>query len=439
MSESNLSSGVDAGYTSAIFAKMKESEGVDVCDFGGIGLIETFGEPQAEYAATHRGCGLFDMSHRGCVRIQGADRHSFLGNLISQKTFDVKEKAGMRAGEARPAFLLNLKGRVALEMLVFEAGESLWIETDRRKLSMLASLLERYRFSERAKIEVMKTDVLGMFGSAAGGLLRDACGVEADAMIPAWERGKRTDQTKTIGAEQQTRVGVNGVEANLLGDRVVIVRDGLGFRLWVEEAASLRMWERLMEQFGGPDERQPAKRRLRGIGWAAYNARRIEAGIPLAGIDYELADPSMPGRRKQIEMDGGEEESGSPQAVVGSAQGATLLPAETGLLDSHVDFTKGCYLGQEVVARMHARGQLARRLVGLRMKDDSLPIAGATIEDASGLAIGILTSSTISPVRGNASIGIGLVKKPHFETGRLLRVPAEGAMRDAEVVELDSM
>jgi folate-binding protein YgfZ len=442
MSESNLSSDAGVVYTSGVFLKFKDADEVDVCDFGGIGLIETFGEPQAEYAATHRGCGLFDMAHRGCLRIVGEDRHSFLGNLVSQKTFDAKLKTGMRAGETRPAFLLNLKGRVALEMLVCEAGEALWIETDRRAVSMLGALLERYRFSERAKIEVMKADVLGLFGSAAGAVLRDACGVDADAMIPAWEYKRASGRAASgeVARSEIASVSVSALESNLLGDRVVIVRDVLGFRLWVPSAASLRVWERLMQQFGGPDERQPAKRRLRPIGWAAYNARRIEAGIPLAGIDYELAEPSMPGRRKQAATGSAEADEGGVQiGGQGAAMGATLLPAETGLLESHVDFNKGCYLGQEVVARMHARGQLARRLVGLRMKDDALPIAGATIEDAAGLAIGIVTSSTISPVRGNEAIGIGLLKKPHFEAGRTVRIPAEGAMRDAEVVELGSM
>src|SRR2546423_11719344 len=102
-----------------------------------------------------------------------------------------------------------------------------------------------------------------------------------------------------------------------------------------------------------------------------------------------------------------------------------------------VSFTKGCYPGQEIVARMHARQQVARQVVGIRMGDDALPIAGAQIFDArGGEVIGGVTSSTISPVLSNAAICLGIVKRPHFNTGTKLTIPAEGAMRGASVVEL---
>src|SRR5206468_6008208 len=109
---------------------------------------------------------------------------------------------------------------------------------------------------------------------------------------------------------------------------------------------------------GFSESTEPGRRPLRAAGWAAYNAARIEAGRPLFGIDFD----------------------------------DSVLPAETGQLARAVSFTKGCYLGQEVVARMHARGQVARQLVGIKMDDRALPIAGASIFDASQNAIGGITS-----------------------------------------------
>ena len=53
------------------------------------------------------------------------------------------------------------------------------------------------------------------------------------------------------------------------------------------------------------------------------------------------------------------------------------LPQEINRDEQAISFKKGCYLGQEVVARMHARGQVAKKLVGLRVRGDALPIAGA--------------------------------------------------------------
>ncbi len=144
--------------------------------------------------------------------------------------------------------------------------------------------------------------------------------------------------------------------------------------------------------------------RVRPIGWAAFNVARIEAGRPLFGIDFD----------------------------------ESLLPHETGpLLNRAVSFTKGCYPGQEIVARMHARQQVARKIVGLRIDDDdALPIAGAKIYDDQQNEIGGITSSTISPVLSNAAVCLGIIKRPHFNVGTVVRVPAEGKVRTAKVVEL---
>src|SRR5437763_7117493 len=148
------------------------------------------------------------------------------------------------------------------------------------------------------------------------------------------------------------------------------------------------------------------RRRVWAAGWAAFNACRIEAGRPLFGIDFEGAPPASayPGRKQR------EDESGQ-------ASGPGVLPAETGLLSRAVSFTKGCYLGQEVVARMHARGQVARQLVGIKMDDNALPIAGASIFDASQNTIGGITSSTPAPMLSCATIALGLVKTPFIPPG----------------------
>jgi folate-binding protein YgfZ len=144
------------------------------------------------------------------------------------------------------------------------------------------------------------------------------------------------------------------------------------------------------------------KRRLRPGGWAALNATRIEAGRRIFGIDFD----------------------------------ETVLPAETGLLARAVSFTKGCYLGQEIVARMHARGQVARQLVGIRMDDDALPIAGAQVFDDQSNQVGAITSSTVSPVLSNAALCLGMVKRPFVPLGSVVNIPAEGSIRRATVVEL---
>ncbi|HEX4123359.1 MAG TPA: glycine cleavage T C-terminal barrel domain-containing protein, partial [Tepidisphaeraceae bacterium] len=192
----------------------------------------------------------------------------------------------------------------------------------------------------------------------------------------------------------------------LMGAMVTVFRDDStgapGYGLIVPTENVEYVWKELMAlgQKGVPSGSQ--RLRLRPAGWAAFNATRIEAGRPIFGIDYD----------------------------------STVLPAETGQFDRAVSITKGCYLGQEIVARMHARQQLARQIVGIRMTGDALPIAGAHITDDTGAIVGLVTSSTVSPVLSNAALCLAMVKKPFIAIGTKLRIPAEGDIREGIVSEL---
>src|SRR4051812_39294332 len=176
-----------------------------------------------------------------------------------------------------------------------------------------------------------------------------------------------------------------------------------GFVLLVPLGAAEATWKHFTQ---GPAGEFEDDMRFRGLarpcGWAAFNTTRIEAGRPLFGIDFD----------------------------------DTILPAETGLFDRAVSITKGCYLGQEIVARMHARGQVARKLVGIRMENDALPLAGSKIYDEAQNEIGGITSSTISPILSNIAIALGYVKKPFFANATKLHIPAEGSMHIGQVVDL---
>jgi folate-binding protein YgfZ len=101
------------------------------------------------------------------------------------------------------------------------------------------------------------------------------------------------------------------------------------------------------------------------IGAEAFEVLRIEAGVPRCGVDF------------------GEE---------------TLL-LEAGLGDV-VSFTKGCYVGQETVARQHARGHLNRDLRGLRIEGEVVPPPGTAVAAAGKADAGVATSACRSPSFG---------------------------------------
>jgi tRNA-modifying protein YgfZ len=116
-------------------------------------------------------------------------------------------------------------------------------------------------------------------------------------------------------------------------------------------------------------------------------------------------------------------------------------PLELAIASEAVSFTKGCYIGQEVIARLDAQGKVQRQLVGLKFAD-RLPSIGDRISDESlagvtplGDEIGEITSIANSPSFGN--IGLGYVRAKYANPGKVVSVKDnEGHKLPATIVKL---
>jgi len=316
--------------------------------------------------------------------LTGRDRLPFLNNLLTNQTYDKQAKTLMAAGHGVYAFLLNAKsGRIIADMNVLELGERTILEMDSRILATVRAELDKYLFGEQVKM----TDQ-----------------TEALHQISLHGPGAESLLSKVLGNEMAKLQPTENWQTQILGAPAIIWRDDPasvpGYQLIIPAESARAVWMQLIAQFGAATD--IGKRALRPAGWAAFNAARIEGGRPIFGIDFD----------------------------------ETTLPAETAQLERAVSFTKGCYPGQEIVARMHARQQVAKQLVGIRFSDDALPVAGSPIQDDSSNIVGGITSSTISPVLSNIAIAIGLVRKQFVPVGTVLSVPAEGKMRRGVVCPL---
>jgi folate-binding protein YgfZ len=118
-------------------------------------------------------------------------------------------------------------------------------------------------------------------------------------------------------------------------------------------------------------------------------------------------------------------ESGRPR--FGRELGPHAMPAEAGVVERAIDFEKGCYIGQEPVARLHYRGKPNRRLVGLRL---SAPPESGSALHLGEREVGAIGSACVSPALG--PIALAIVRR-EAELGASLAV--EGGA-SAEVVEL---
>jgi folate-binding protein YgfZ len=121
-------------------------------------------------------------------------------------------------------------------------------------------------------------------------------------------------------------------------------------------------------------------------------------------------------------------EAGEPR--FGSEIDEGVLPAETGLVEQAVSFTKGCYVGQEPVARLHYRGHPNRHLRRLESLDGALPLPADLVLDEK--VVGRLTSVSAAP-GSSAGIGLGYVRR-EVDEGTILDVrPADGDPVQARV------
>ena len=112
---------------------------------------------------------------------------------------------------------------------------------------------------------------------------------------------------------------------------------------------------------------------------------------------------------------------------------AKTIPQEAGLIAGTVDFSKGCYLGQELVARIESRGRVNRHLRGLVLRDNVLPPLGAELV-AEGKVVGLLTSLAES-FDLRAPVGLALIRR-EVEAGDEIDICWSGNSAVAAVHEL---
>ncbi len=360
---------------------------------GSVAVVETFGELEAEYAALRKGCVLMDLPHRGVVRVTGRDRLDFLGRMVTQ------ELKGFAPGTVRRGFWLSRKGRIDADLRMVQLEEEMWIDLDVLTASKTVASLSAFLFSEDAAFADATPTMhrLALHGPTAAALL---------TAVSTPVAGPKVDDLPNDGA----------CRVEIKGRSVVVFRDDSAGELGLELILATEnvgvVYEQLLEH-GLSD---PSRFRFRTCGWHAYNIARIEAGRAVFNIDF----------------------------------GSESLPHEAGpeTLKDRVSFTKGCYLGQEIVARMQSLGHPKQVLVGLKLDDvdagsddtpERQPETGASVtlapQGGELKGVGAVTSSTRSPMLGDRLICFAPIKWDHSKPGTRVQVLTHAGPVGAEVTD----
>lgn len=362
---------------------------------GAVEVVESFGELEMEYAALRKHCILLDQPNRAVIEVSGKDRIDFLNRMVTQ------ELKGLPPFRLRRSFWLNKKGRIDADLRIIDLPSRTLLEMDVHAGERTLEGLKGFVISEDVQLSDWseKTHRLSLHGPSALDLIssvaQNAHG--ADASGPAFGEllPDRACVVRLFGAEtfiyREDLCGEVGLEM------IVPAKHALNVYQQLLEAGHDRTHDEGGTQVGLSSTRHELSTRvkLKPAGWHAFNIARVEAGTPLYNIDF----------------------------------GPESLPAETGVIDDRVSFTKGCYLGQEIVARMHSRGHPKQLLVAIKFdsrKDEETgfakqPVTGTSLIAAGGTeVVAQITSSTLAPMLGSVPVAFAQVRHDHCQPGTVL-------------------
>jgi folate-binding protein YgfZ len=257
---------------------------------------------------------------------------------------------------------LSPQGRMITDLHVLESGDMILLDVPAALAPAVLQKLDQFLFTEDVQLASLAEDLTGIWvhGPAAGKTL---AGVIGDAA--PFDQWADYQHARFVFNEHPV------VVARI--DQLAVP----GFCAYLAPAAAESFRTAL------------AQRGAVAVDQSAIDAARIEAGYPVFGVD--MTDDT--------------------------------IPLEAGIEGRAISFTKGCYVGQEIVIRVLHRGggRVARKLVALRV-EGALPLAGARVT-AGDRDIGFLTSTATSPTLG--SIALGYVHRDFAEAGTGVTVGAD--------------
>jgi tRNA-modifying protein YgfZ len=267
---------------------------------------------------------------------------------------------GLEPNQGCYAAALTPKGKIVADVRVFVGRDAVLVDTGPRAAPGWAEVVRKYvnpRVSRYENVSTSMTDI-GVFGPLAARITGAALGMAVDALLALPPYGHR-EGTEGGSPIVVARVPDAGVE---------------GFDVFGPAAVQPALMERLCGSGGT-------------IGTAsAIEITRIEAGRPEWGLDMD--------------------EGTIPQEVNFDELGG-------------ISYTKGCYTGQEIVARLHFRGHVNRYLRGLQLAAGAAePPLHATLVDGGGSPVGDLRSTARSPRHGQ--IALAMIRREVVDGAQLV-------------------
>lgn len=287
------------------------------------GVAWHYGDPLGEQRVLVERGGIVDLSHLGIVCVSGPDRLSWLNDLTSQQLLD------MQPGDSALALILDPKGHIEFEIRLADDGVSSWLVTEPIWVTALVKYLDSMRFMRDVVVQDVSNDWAALWLAVPedGAVSADDVALEVLAGLDSVIRWNPPAEFLGTG---QTDAGEDrgGTAAKYVPERP----GSLAGMLALIPRADLKSFLAERDDLAGT--------------WA-FEALRVAAGIPRSALEGDYR----------------------------------ALPHELGLIGPAVHLAKGCYRGQETVARVHNMGKPPRRLALLHLDGSAgdLPEVGADV------------------------------------------------------------
>lgn len=341
-------------------------------EVNGAPVVRNYGDAMAEYAALREAVAVFDLSGRGRVCLVGPDAERFLNGQV---TNDVKV---LRPGEGCYAALVNARARMESDVNVYRLAGEFLLDFEPGLTAAVTQRFERFIIADDVRV-VDVAPHYGLLSVQGPRALEAVAALNLDEPPPARPFDSMAARHPAFGevyVMNQPRVSLPG------------------FDLFMPVTAQGALAAALVKAVTGLGGRL--------AGWEALELARIEAGLPRFGQDMD----------------------------------STHLAPEAGLETRAISYTKGCYIGQEIIARLRTYGQVTRALRGLRL-DPSLPALPARGDKlvCEGKEVGSITSAAWS-ARAGGPIALGYARRECNTVGTELVLRSHGGETRAVIVPL---
>lgn len=270
-----------------------------------------------------------------------------------------------------PAVFPNVQGRMLAAVRILNRGDEFLLDTEAATREKVLQMLNRFTLAGDFRV----TDI------------------SVHTAMLSLQGPKAGEALRVVFGDEAARVEKQKVIETRRDDtEITIIRATHtaedGFDLFINAADDARLREAFMSTGAEP------------VSDAAAEALRIEAGLPRYGLDMD----------------------------------ESTIVTETNL-DDAVSFTKGCYLGQEIIVRIKHRGHVAKKLTGITFSEYVEVESGAKILSADDKEIGRITSSAYSPKLAR-TIAFGYVKYDYLAAGTEVNVQSNATRFAGRVAEL---